>query len=115
MKRTRYQQGTLRLEERVNGMRVWEYRWYETQIDGSRRRRSAMIGSVGEYPTESLAQKAVAALRANINSETPRGQLDAVSFGTLTQHYRERELTEGSGKTFKTINVNEGYLQRWVA
>jgi integrase len=114
MKRMRYQQGTLRLEERSNGTRVWEYRWYETQIDGSRRRRSAMIGTVDEYPTESLAQKAVAALRANINTETPRGQLDAVSFGTLTQHYRERELSEGSGKTFKTINVNEGYLERWI-
>ena len=115
MKRTRYQQGTLRLEERANGTRVWEYRWYETQIDGSRRRRSAMIGTVDEYPTESGAQKAVAALRANINSETPRGKLDAVSFGTLIQHYRERELIENSGKTFKTINVNVGYLERWIA
>lgn len=114
MKRMRYQQGTLRLEERSNGARVWEYRWYETQIDGSRRRRSAMIGTVDEYPTESAAQKAVAALRANVNSETPRGQLDAVSFGVLTQHYRERELGEGSGKTFKTINVTEGYLSKWI-
>jgi integrase len=114
MKRTRYQQGTLRLEERANGTRVWEYRWYETRIDGSRRRRSAMIGTVDEYPTESGAQKAVAALRANINSETPRGQLDVVSFGTLIQHYREQELTEDSGKTFKTINVYEVYLERWI-
>ena len=114
MKRMRYQQGTLRLEERANGMRVWEYRWYESQIDGSRRRRSAMIGSLEEYPTESGAQKAVAALRANINSETPRGQLDAVSFGTLIQHYRERELCESSGKTFKTINVADGYVSRWI-
>src|ERR1035441_7204805 len=32
MKRIRFQQGTLRLEERANGNRVWEYRWYETQI-----------------------------------------------------------------------------------
>jgi len=32
MKRIRYQQGTLRLEERTNGSRVWEYRWYETQL-----------------------------------------------------------------------------------
>ena len=81
MKRMRYQQGTLLLEERKNGTRVWEYRWYETQIDGSRRRRSAMVGTVDEYPNESVAQKAVVAIRTNINSETPRGQLDAVSFG----------------------------------
>jgi len=114
MKRMRYQQGTLRLEERSSGARVWEYRWYETQIDGKRRRRSAMVGTFEEFPSESAAQKAVAALRANINSETPRAQLDAVSFATLAQHYRERELSEEAGKTFATIRTNEMYLEKWV-
>jgi len=114
MKRMRYQQGTLRLEERVNGNRVWEYRWYETQIDGTRRRRSAMIGTIQEFPSESAAQRAVAALRANVNAENPRTQIDAISFGTLSQHYREKELCEGAGKTFATIKTNEGYLERWV-
>lgn len=114
MKRMRYQQGSLRLYERKKGDQAWEYRWYETQLDGKRRRRSCYIGTLIEYPTEASAKRAVNALRANINSETPRGQLEAISFETLTQHYRERELSEGSGKTFKTINVIEGYLERWV-
>jgi integrase len=114
MKRIRFQQGTLRLEERANGNRVWEYRWYETQLDGTRRRRSAMIGTLHEFPTESSAQKAIAALRANVNAETPRTQIDAISFQTLTQHYREKELCEGAGKTFATIRTNEGYLDRWI-
>lgn len=114
MKRIRFQQGTLRLEERTNGNRVWEYRWYETQPDGKRRRRSAMIGTVHEFPTESSAQKAVAALRANVNAETPRTQIEAISFQTLAQHYRENEMCEGEGKTFATIRTNEGYLDRWI-
>ena len=114
MKRTRYQEGSLRLYERKKGDQTWEYRWYETQLDGTRRRRSCNIGTLEEYPTEAAAKKAVAALRANINSETPRSQLDAISFGTLTQHYRERELSEDCGKTFKTIRVNEGNLQKWI-
>lgn len=114
MKRTRYQEGSLRLYARKKGIQAWEYRWYETQIDGTRRRRSSYIGTIEEYPTDAAAKKAVAALRANINSETPRGQLDAISFATLAQHYAERELSEGSGKTFKTINVNKGYLERWI-
>lgn len=93
-------------------MLEWEYRWYETQIDGKRRRRSAMIGTFEEFSSESAAQKAVAALRANINSETPRAQLDAVSFDTLAEHYRERELSEDAGKTFATIRTNEMYLEK---
>lgn len=114
MKRIRYQQGTLRLEERASGSRVWEYRWYETQLDGTRRRRSAMIGTLQEFPSEAAAQKAVAALRANVNAETPRTQIDAISFQTLAQHYREKEMCESSGKTFATIRTNEGYLDRWI-
>ena len=114
MKRIRFQQGTLRLEERANGNRVWEYRWYETQLDCTRRRRSAMIGTLHEFPTESSAQKAVAALRANVNAETPRTQIEAISFQTLAQHYREKEMCVGAGKTFATIRTNEGYLDRWI-
>ena len=114
MKRMRYQEGSIRLYERKKDDRAWEYRWYETQLDGTRKRRSCYIGTLSEFPTEAAAKKAVAALRANINSETPRGQLEAINFATLAQHYRERELSEGSGKTFKTINVAAGYLDRWV-
>ncbi len=114
MKRIRFQQGSLRLYERAAGDQVWEYRWYETQLDGTRRRRSCIIGSRHEYPTDALAQKAVVALRANINAETPRAQIDAISFHTLTQHYREKELCEGGSKTFATIRTNEGYLERWI-
>ena len=101
----RYQEGSVRLYERKKDDRAWEYRWYETQLDGTRKRRSCYIGTLSEFPTEAAAKKAVAALRANINSETPRGQLEAINFATLAQHYRERELSEGSGKTFTTINV----------
>jgi len=114
MKRIRFQQGTLRLEERANGNQVWEYRWYETQIDGTRRRRSAMIGTFQEYPSEAAAQRAVAALRANVNAETPRKQIDAISLATLAQHYREKEMCEDAGKTFATNRTNEGYLERWI-
>ena len=114
MKRMRYQEGSLRIYERKKGDQAWEYRWYETQLDGTRRRRSCYIGTQTEYSTEAAAKKAVVALRANINSETTRGQLDAISFETLTQHYRERELSESSGKTFKTRTVNEGYIERWI-
>ena len=37
-----------------------------------------------------------------------------MSFATLTQHYRERELCGDAGKTFATIRTNEIYLERWV-
>lgn len=93
---------------------MWEYRWYETQIDGIRRRRSTLIGSLQEYPTESAALRAASALQADINIETPRTQTREVSFDTLVEHYREKEMGEDSGKTFATRETYEGYLRRWI-
>ena len=113
MRRTRYQDGSLRLRE-DSGQKTWEYRWYEIQIDGSRRRRGVNLGSIKDYPTEAAAMKAASALRANINMETPRAQLQAISFETLVEHYRLKEMSEDAGKTFATCETYEGYLRKWI-
>jgi integrase len=58
--------------------------------------------------------KAVSALRANINMETPRAQIQAISFDTLVEHYRMKEMGEDSDKTFATRETYEGYLRKWI-
>jgi len=113
LRRTRYQDGSLRLRER-SGQKNWEYRFYEIQIDGLRKRRSVTLGSIHDYPTEAAAMKAASALRANINMETPRAQIQAISFGTLVEHYRLKEMCEDSDKTFATRETYEGYLRKWI-
>jgi integrase len=57
LKRTRYQNGSLRVKKRKNGMRVWEFRYAEAGLDGKRRSRGITIGTVQEYPTETSARK----------------------------------------------------------
>lgn len=39
MRRTRFQQGSLQIVKRARGRHAWEYRWYELQADGTRKRR----------------------------------------------------------------------------
>src|SRR6202140_3038818 len=90
MRRTRFQQGSLQIVKRAGGRKAWEYRWYELQADGSRTRRNLMVGSLEQYPNETAAQKAVAALRADINAENPRTRLTPISVQTLIEQYRER-------------------------
>lgn len=126
-KRTRYQQGSLRLVERKNGQKVWEFRWWQTRIDGSKNRPKIVIGSLEEYPNESSAQRAVDALRITINEQTPRQQLKQISIATLVDHYREHELPdifyktpptddepEEDRKAFSTQETYEGYLKKWI-
>lgn len=114
MRRTRFQHGCLQLAERKRGQRAWEYRWYEPLADGSRRRRSLVVGSLEQYPNEAAAKRAVASLLVNINAESPRFGLEPVSVRTLIEHYQEKELHEASGKTFATCETYKGYFRKWI-
>ena len=70
MRRTRYQQGSLKLASRKNG-KVWEFRWREVQLDGKIRRKNIVNGTLDEYPSEAAAQSAADSIRLTINRQTP--------------------------------------------
>jgi len=114
MRRSRFQQGSLQLVVRAGNRKAWEYRWYEVQPDGKRTRRNLVLGTLEEYPNETAAQKAVAALRADINVESPRMNLTPVSVAMLVEHYRQKELGEDSNKTYATCRTYEGYFRKWI-
>ena len=78
-RRARHQEGSLQRVKRKSGQKVWIFRWYEIQPDGSKRYRKVVVGTAEEFKTESDAQKAVDALRLTINEQTPRQQLTATS------------------------------------
>lgn len=73
---------------------VWEHRWRELDTDGTMRRRSVVIGDLKQYPTESLAQRAVDRLRLTINQSSGSPALRQISFETLVNHYLEHELPD---------------------
>ena len=128
--RTRYQGGSLRLEERKRGPAVWVYRWWEKDTEGKPIRRKAQLGNLDEYPNESKAQAAADALRLTINEQTPRQQLKEITIATLVQHYREHEMPdvfskkrprigtvcehEEGRKSYSTQETYEGYLKKWI-
>src|SRR5437016_13053563 len=75
---------------------------------------SLIVGSVQQYPNEASAQKAVAALRADINAENPRTSLTPISVQTLIEHYREKQLGTNCRKTRKPQVTYEGYCNKWI-
>jgi integrase len=111
------------------GETVWVFRWYEVQLDGTKKYRKAVIGTVSEYKTEAEAQKAADSLRLEVNERTPRQMLQAISFETLVEHYRQHELPDvvhgtrplGSEagedelrKSYSTQVTYQGYLTKWI-
>src|SRR6266852_3794290 len=126
MRRTSYQQGSLKLAERRKG-KAWKFRWREVQTDGSIRRKSIVIGPLAEFPNESAAQAAVDVIRLTVNKQTPQQLLKNVSFEALVTHYREHELPDifhkrkpasGSAdemqKSYSTQYAYEIYLKLWI-
>jgi len=114
-RRTRYQQGSLNLEERKKGPAVWVYRWWEKDIDGKSIRRKTQVGDASEYPTESAAQAAADALRLTINDHSQRNSLRRTTVATLWEHYSSEELPlkEVSTQDVYTIVVKKWILPRW--
>ena len=129
MRRARHQKESLQRVKLQSGEAVWIFRWYEVQLDGTKRCRKAVIGSVQEYKTEAEAQKAADSLRLEINEQTPRQQLQAIGMETLVEHYRQHELPDivhgtrplGSlaredetRKAYSTQATYAGYLREWI-
>lgn len=76
-----YQQGCVRRTKRKTGPDRWEFLWRETDQTGARIRRTAIIGTVEQYPNESSAFAAANGLRMHINTNSYRQRLKPLSAG----------------------------------
>src|SRR5882724_1591822 len=110
-RRTRYQEGSLKLEERKRGPAVWVYRWWEKDINGKAVRRKEQLGTLEEYPNESKAQAATDALRLTVNNQSKRRDLRRTSINTLWEHYSTEELPL---KELSTQDAYIHYTKNWI-
>jgi integrase len=108
MKRTRYQYGRVEPSPRANGPNVWVYRWREPNPDGKGRRKSAIVGTVEEYPTQAHALRAAEHMRLAANPDNPNGRL--ISFGALIDRYIAEEMPQ----RFSTQAAYRTYLGRYI-
>ena len=112
--RTRYQYGSLRLRKRERGPDVWEFRYYETDSQGERKRQSVILGDRNLYVTETQARKATQALLLRLNEESPRAGVEAATFGALLDRYVEKELSERySTRKSHLSNIRVHIRPRW--
>ena len=67
-----YQRGYLRCAGRKSGSYCWEFLWREDDMAGKRVRRTAVIGTIEQYPTKEEALDAVNGLRMQVNADRNR-------------------------------------------
>ena len=77
------------MKKRGNGLKIWEFRYYEPLPEGNGRGlRAVTVGTLQDYPTETAARKSDAA--------------HAISFGHVGYEpvAHEGELARGSHEVF---------------
>jgi integrase len=93
---------------------VWEFRYYETDSQGERKRQSVILGDRNLYVTETQARKATQALLLRLNEESPRAEVEAATFGALLDRYVEKELSERySTRKSHLSNIRVHIRPRW--
>ncbi len=110
-KRTTYQQGSLKLEERKRGSDVWVYRWWDTDVSGKRVYRKHQIGDLEQYPHQTAAKAAIDALRLTINNQSQRNGAGQMTVQALWDHYSREELP---CKDFSTQDAYLSYAKIWI-
>ena len=91
-KRQRVQFGWVCLKARRKGPDVWVLRYRENLSQGRKKRRSVMIGTIEQFPTESQARKAALSWLFSMNGEDRNGV--PVSFGAVIRRYLAEEIPE---------------------
>ncbi len=118
MGRTRYQEGSLRLESRKRG-KVWRLRFRISRADGNRVEHAIVIGTQKELPTRAAAREFVKSLYLPINHPAPNNNGRPVTFSDIAGHYIQEELTEDQNqasapKAYSTTATYRRYLCKWV-
>jgi integrase len=100
------------MQKRGNGLKVWEFRYYEPGPDGGRASRAATIGTVEEYSTESEARKSpgVQAILLRINAAHPLGPVTVSTCGALIARYEREEMPA----RYSTRSSYQSFIDRHI-
>ena len=110
-----YQRGYLRFAARKSGLHCWEFLWRENDVWGKRVRRTAVVGTLEEYPTQEEALHAVNGLRMQINADRNRRPVQPISIKDLIDHYLQTELSPSADwHSHATRIVYRYFMKKWI-
>jgi len=111
----RYQTGHLCRARRKSGPHVWEFLWRETDERGRRVHRTAIVGTVEQYPTEELAWTAANGLRVYLNGSRNHYSAKPIPIRDLIDHYVHTDLSADTGwHSHATRTIYLYFLDRWI-
>jgi integrase len=109
------QRGSLARVNRKEGPAVWQFRWSEKDLYGTRVQRKRTIGTVERYQDEAAARTAVTVLLGELNSDKHRMGSHSITVAQLCDHFEQRELAKDNPwRSYSTKKTYQAYLTRWI-
>jgi integrase len=109
------QRGCMQRNSRKEGPDVWQFRWSETRLDGTRLYHKKIIGTVEQYPEEDAARRSVVGLVSELNTDGRSTNSSTMTVAQLCDHFEQRELAkENSWRSHATKKIYKAYLTRWI-
>ena len=113
--RQTFQHGYLRRTKRKVGPGRWELLWREIDETGKKLRRTAIIGTIEQYPNEEAALTAANGLRMEINSDVYRRRIKPLTVTDLIDHYIHTDLSPEAGwHSVATRTIYRYFLRKWI-
>jgi len=112
LRRERFQNGSLKIEQRKKGPNVWVFRWREDFGNGQTIRRKKIVGTIDEIRNKNAAEKAILAFKVDLNATN--GALPTVmTLAEVVEHFKLVELHTGN-RTERTRETYLSYLERYI-
>ncbi|HEX8801757.1 MAG TPA: site-specific integrase, partial [Terriglobales bacterium] len=110
-----YQRGYVRCAKRRPGPYCWEFLRREDDTAGKRVHRSAVIGTIEQYPTKEEALDAVNGLRMQINADHNRQPVHPLLIADLIDHYVQTELSPNADWHSHATRLTYRYfMKKWI-
>ena len=105
-----YQYGYLRCMERKAGFPRWEFLWREEDEFGNPVRRTAIIGTLEQYPTKESASAATNGLQMQINADRHRRPGHTIRVTDLIDHYLRTEFSADNERHALVTRITGRYF-----
>jgi integrase len=110
-----YQNGYIRCTKRKASPARWEFLWRETTSTGARIRRTAIVGTIEQYPTEASANEAANGIRVQINTDLHRRHLRPLTVSDVIDHYIRTDLSiEAGWHSHATRIIYQYFIKKWI-
>jgi len=101
--------------ERKAGLPRWEFLWREEDELGNRVRRTAIIGTLEQYPTKESASAATNGLQMQINADRHRRPGHTIRVTDLIDHYLRTEFSADNERHALVTRITGRYfVEKWI-